>query len=367
MSMQLPERRINSQSKVTVRRMLPLAGELLVQRNQTVEASTPVARAQVPHRYHMLDIARQLASPNLDMAEVMLKAEGDVVEANEVIAAVKGGGLSFLQRKVRAPAAGTIATIGQGWVLLETDRTEVELLAFINGIVSRLIPDRGVIIEASGSVVEAACGFGGEAYGPLKRLVNTSFDILSPEVLDDSLKDAIILAGQSVDEEILRRAEEKQIRGFVVGSIDAALLKLDPPVNVKVVATEGFGDLPMSDYTFGLLGTLAGREVSIRGHTPNLLPVTSRASEDYAPVIMATSGKASTLAALSTEKEAKRGLVAGSRVRVTRGRYFGASGTVKALPATPQTTEIGLAVPSAQINLPDALAFIPLINLEQIV
>lgn len=364
--MQLPERKINAQSKVTVRRMLPISGEILVQRGQTVEALDVVARAEMPHRYHVIDVARLLAQPNVEMSEVMLKAEGDLVEANEVIAQASGG-LPFLQRKVRAPVAGYLAAIGPGWALLESEHTQVELLAFINGLVSRIIPDRGVVLEASGVMIEAACGFGGEAYGTLKRLVNNSFETITAETIDANLKNTIILAGRSIDEETLRQAEAEEVQGIIVGSIDASLLNLDPPVKVKVVATEGFGNVPMSSHTFGILGTLGGREVSIRGQTPNFSLSPSRDADDTRPVILATSGKASTLAALSAEKEVKRPLEIGCRVRITRGHFLGASGTIKALPAKPQSTETGLLAPGAVVTLPDASPYIPLANLEQIV
>lgn len=363
--MQLPERKINTQTKVTVRRMLPVAGQVLVQRGQTVEALTPVAKADVPRRYHIIDVARQLGRPNIDMETVMLKAVGDSVQAYEVIAQISGG-LPFLQRKVRTPVAGQIATIGSGWVLLETERVEIELLAFINGLVSRIIPDRGVIIEASGAVIEAACGFGGEAYGLLKRMVNTSADMIAPESINETLKNSILLAGRTINEEILYRAEEAEVKGLIVGSIDAALLKLDPPSQVRVVATEGFGDIPISDYTFGILGTLDSREISIRGHTPHILASTGSAPEDSAPLILATSSKASSLAAL-TEKDTKTSLAVGSRVRVIRGPYFGASGVIRALPPNPLTNEAGLIAPSAHVSLPNGSPYIPLANLEQIV
>src|SRR5688572_27296533 len=152
--MQLPERRINAHNKVVIRRMLPVPGEVLVQRGQVVEALDVVAHADAPHRYRLINVARQLAQPNVEMDQVMLKAEGDSVNANEVVARVKGG-LPFFQRAARAPAAGHITAIGPGWVLLETEGAVVEVQAFINGIVSRVIPDRGVVIEASGAVVEA--------------------------------------------------------------------------------------------------------------------------------------------------------------------------------------------------------------------
>lgn len=359
------ERTINAQTKVTIRRMLPVAGEVLVQRGQVVEALTPVAKAQVPRRYHIIDVARQLARSRIDMDAVMLKTVGDSVQANEVVAQITGG-LPFLQRKVRAPVAGQITTIGSGWVLLETERVDVELLAFINGLVSRVIPDRGVIIEASGAMIEAACGFGGEAHGLFKRMVDTSADVIAPESINDTLKNCILLAGQTITEEILYRAEEAEVRGLIVGSIDAALLKLDPPSQVRVVATEGFGDIPMSDYTFGILGTLDSREISIRGYTPHILTIPGTAPEDSRPVILATSSKASNLAALA-EKETKSSLEVGSRVRVVRGPYCGVNGVIKALPPKPLTNTVGLIVPSAHVSLPNDSPYIPLANLEQII
>jgi hypothetical protein len=364
--MQLPERRINGQSKVTIRRMLPVPGEVVVQRGQQVEAMTVVARATTPHRYRLINVARQLAQPHVDMEQVMLKVEGDTVKANEVIARAQGG-LPFLQRTARAPAAGQIAAIGPGWALLETEGNVVELSAFINGTVSRLIPDRGVIIEASGAVIEAACGFGGEAYGPLKRMVDTPYEMLAAEAIDENLKNMIILAGRSVDEETLRRAEEVQVRGLIVGSIDAALLKLEPPVKVRVVATEGFGDISMSRYTFGLLGTMDGREVSVRGHTPQLSLAAGQILDDAQPIILATSSKASALAAVSVEKESKPLLTVGGRVRVRYGPHIGASGTITTLPPKPQPLETGLVVQGAIVNLGDVSPYIPLANLEQII
>lgn len=364
--MQLPERRISAQSKVTLRRALPVTGEVLVQRGQQVEALTIVARARTPHRYRLINVARQLGQPQVEMEQVMLKVEGEEVKANEVIARVQGK-LSFLQRAARAPAAGHIAAIGPGWVLLETDSSLVELPAFINGIIARIIPGRGVVIEASGAVIEAACGFGGETYGPLKRLVNNRSDILTPEAIDENLKNMIILAGRSLDEETLRQAEAAQVRGLIVGGIDTALLNLDPPVKVRVVATEGFGDIPMSPYTFGILGTLDGKEVSIRGHTPHLAPLPGQTQADSQPLIMATSNKASTLAALSGEKGSSAPLAAGSRVRVTAGQFLGASGTITTLPPQPQASASGLVAPGAIVNLGETSPYIPLANLEQVV
>ena len=351
--MQLPGRTINSETKIVVRRLLPADGEVLVQPGQRLEALDVVARTMVPHRYQVIDVARQLRRPDVDMSQVMTKQVGDSVGAYEVIAAATGS-LPFLRRSVRAPTAGHVAAIGPGWALLETERAQVEIQAFISGTVTQVIPQRGAIIEANGAMVEAACGFGGEAIGRLYRPVESPDEWLSPAALTENFKQAILVGGRSVDEELLRQAEALQVRGIIVGSLDAALLRLDPPVRVRVVATEGFGLAPMSPYTFGLLTALTGREVSIRGQTSILQP------QADPPVILSVTSYGRGQAA--PERELK----VGSRVRVTRGEFIGLTGHIDSLPTAPQPTDAGIVTPGAYVTLENQAQFIPWTNLEQV-
>lgn len=364
--MQLPEKAISSNRRIVVTRRLPVPGEVLVQRGQKVQALEVIARTELPRRYRVVEVARQLARPEVDMAEVMLKAEGDTVEANELIASSQGG-LPFLQRVVRTPTAGLVAAIGPGWVLLETERRMIELKAFVNGAVSKIIPNRGAVIEARGSIIMASCGFGGEAYGPLKRLVNAPFELLQPGAIDENARNCIVLGGRSLDGEILRVAEEEQVRGIIVGSIDASLLAIDPPPKVRVVATEGFGNVMMSPYTFGVLGTLAGKEVSIRGSISVPIAAGSQEINDMPIVLSSSIGLSSQrLLTAATEEPAKRPVGIGSRVRITWGRLLGASGAIDSIPPQTQPTESGVLAPGAQVTIEGVSHFIPWANLEQV-
>jgi len=72
--MQLPVATINPDTKITLQRMLPTPGEVLVQTGQQVTALNPVARATIPSRYRVIDVTRQLGRPQVDMDEVMLAA-----------------------------------------------------------------------------------------------------------------------------------------------------------------------------------------------------------------------------------------------------------------------------------------------------
>lgn len=365
--MQLPRRIINPNTKIVITRRLPTPGNVLVQRGQRVEALRTVAQAEIPSRYRMIDVAHQLGRATIeDMEEVMLKEEGEPVEANEPIAAGKGS-LPFWQRTVRAPEGGHIAAIGAGWVLLETGQTTFELQAFVNGLVAKIVPRQGVVIESKGVMIEAACGFGGETYGLLKRLVHRPFDSLTAEAIDENAKNAILLGGRTIDEETLYAAEAAKARGIIVGSIDAALLHLDPPVRVRVVATEGFGYIPMAPYTFGILGTLAGQEVSIRGNTPSLFATGSDSPEIEPPIVLATTTRiTNTTLPDSTAHKQPEDIEPGSRVRIIRGSLMGNNGIIDSIPDSPQTSPAGVISQGAYVKINGSSHYIPWANLEEI-
>jgi hypothetical protein len=368
--MQLPKITINANSKISIRRLLPVPGQILVQQGQKVEPLSVVAQAEMPSRYRVIDVARQLGQLQPDMNEVMQVAEGDYVDTNAVIAVMQGG-LSFLQRSVRSPVAGHVAAIGPGWVLLETERTTIEVQAFINGVINRVLGDRGVIIDSEGAMIEAACGFGGEAFGRLKRLANSPFEALNAEAFDESTSETIILGGRTLDEETLRHAEAWHVRGIIVGSIPASLLNLDPPTKVRVVATEGFGDVAMSPYTFGILTSLSRREISIRGQPPyHLSPAGANMDPDGSIILASGSVRAGVGSYSSTplaKASAKPDVTIGSRVRVIQGKLLGTTGIVESIPLEPRATPAGIIAPGANVKFNNDVIYIPWANLEQVI
>ena len=154
-----------------------------------------------------------------------------------------------------------------------------------------------------------------------------------------------------------------------MGSIDASLLKINPPVNVSVVATEGFGDLPMSTHTFSILTSLSRREVSIRGQTPNLTFSFEQDQLGQRPVIIIVSS-------LKSKNNETRGranndsmeeATVGCRVRVTQGRFLGSVGTIDSIPPELQATQAGVLAPGANVKFGNQIRFVPWVNLEQIV
>ncbi|HMR66804.1 MAG TPA: hypothetical protein PKE64_22570 [Anaerolineae bacterium] len=363
--MQLPITIINPQKKITLRRILPVPGQVLVQPGDRVQPLSVVARAEVSNHYRIIDVARQLGRRHVDMDEVLKVKPGQTVKKNQTVAVLRQGPL--LQRTVKTPVAGTVTLFGPGWVLIETRRSTIELPAFINGTVQRVLGNRGVVLEGTGAMIEVACGFGGEAIGRLRRLVNSPYDALTAEAIGEDVSDSIVLGGRTLDEEALHKAEAWKVRGIIVGSIDASLLALDPPSSVCVVATEGFGEMAMSAYTFGILTSLSRKEVSIRGQTPNLSLMPDGQITDEPPIILATDPpNARQVITGQSPPDKLEPVTVGSRVRIIHGEHFGLSGTVENIPETPQPTPAGIAALGAYIRLGNSVAFVPWQNLQQI-
>ena len=93
-----------------VRRLLPVAGDVLVKKGDTVSALDIVAETFMPGDVTPVNIANMLALPPGDVPECMLKQEGDAVEEGEPIAQTKGI-FGFFKKACKSKATGTVETI----------------------------------------------------------------------------------------------------------------------------------------------------------------------------------------------------------------------------------------------------------------
>lgn len=358
--MKLTSRTINPNKKIVITRRLPVPGEVLVQRGQHVAPLQVIARAEVPQRHVVINIAAKLGVSDFEMSDILQKQVGDPVVVNEVIA-VKDSKLPFGRLMVKAPVAGYISAIQQTWVLIETQPTTIKLNAFIHGVVTKIIPGYGAIIETGGALIIGSCGFGGETFGPLKRLVNDPLSTISPDDINESHKNSVLLVGRAITLAVLRRAHQMGVRGLIAGSFDASLRRVK--TRVVVTATEGFGDIPISPYTFGLLATLTGKEVSIRGTTPEL---TVGSLPEETPLIVTSTAKSSRLERYGDSFPENSDLEIGSRVRIIHGYLMGANGIVDSIPAEPQQIDTGQVVPGGIVKIDNTRHYIPWANLELI-
>ncbi len=330
-------------------RRLPVRGTVRARPGQKVGPADVVADATWAREHTFLDVARMLGIPASAADRLIRCKAGDSIAAGTVIA--KGGVLS---RAVRAPRAGRVLATGGGQVLMESGEARVELRAGFSGIVRDIIPDRGIVIETAGALIQGVWGNGRVDTGVLINLADKADALLTAGRLDVSMRGSILVTGQVRDAEVLRLAADVPVRGLLTGSMYPSLLPAARDAKYPIVLTDGFGSVPMNSAAYRLLSTNAGREVTLNAE------VFDRYSGARPEAIIPL--PADPAPAPPRDLEA---LAPGQSVWVRRQPAAGLIGTIISLHPGLSTFPSGLRAPAADVKLENGeQLLIPLVNLE---
>lgn len=364
----LPHTRISSMTSILIERTLPVPGKILVRIGEQVGASQKIAQTPGRGDIRVVNVARILGLENPDLSRVMVKKRGDRVGAGETIAARRGI-LPFLHKPCRSPVAGRLAGIGHGWVMIETEAETLDLLAFVSGCVKAITHDLSVTVETAGAYIQGACGVGGEANGVLQVPVDGPADALAPADIGMGFNRAVLVGGASLSPEVVERARAMKVGGIIVGSISAALHDLRPPPPFPIVATEGYGHMPMSELVFDILKRLEGHQASLSARMGD--PWDSTRPEIIVPLEEEAPGDAPHF---HRSHDPSRPTRTGDWVRVVRQPLSGQIGEIVTLPDEPRRLPSGLSLAGAQVAFTreqcpqgvGASQFVPWLNLERI-
>jgi hypothetical protein len=246
-------------------RIMPSAGRIIARRGQTVKPVDVVAEARIRPEHLLLDIARGLGLAPNEADHYIQHRAGDEVGEGDVIAGPVGIG----RRVVRSPRSGTVVVAGDGQVLLELEGEFSELKAGYTGVIADIVGDRGVVIESVGSLIQGVWGNGKINYGLLNILAHAPDELVTPAMMDVSLRGSVVMAGYCEDERVLSSAEELPVRGMILASMDSVLVPVALSVSYPIVLVEGFGNLPMNQDAFNILISGTMREVSVNAEPWN--------------------------------------------------------------------------------------------------
>ncbi len=318
------------------RRMLPLPGNVLVKVGDKVRSDQVVAKAELPGKVFPLNLANQLSvSPN-EIKDYVVKKEGDVVEKDEILAENKPL-IKWFKTEIRSPVAGTVESVSivTGQVLLREPPRVLQLLAYVDGAIIETIPQQGVVVETTCSLVQGIFGVGGETSGEITMAVRAPDEPLTANHFTSTMKGKVVVGGSFLSAEAMKQAKAVGVAGLVVGGIHdedlRALLGYDLGVAITgtehvgftLILTEGFGTIPMATRTFKLLSASAGRKASISGATQIRAGVIR--PEIIIPQEETAAGKNAPLQ--------REGIRIGDPVRIIRDPMFGRIGEVSALPS----------------------------------
>ncbi len=257
----LPVARALAQTRVVRERLLPRPGDALVKQGDRVEPMDVVARTYVPLAPFVVNIGQLFKVPSRHAHTLMLKKVGDSFAKDEVLARKK----SLIGKSLvcRAPSAGRLLAEHNGEVLLELAPSPLDLPANVRGTVANT-SRFGVVLQATGALVQGAWGNGRESYGVLKLLSDTREQTLSADLIDVGMLGTIIVVGGAIEPEALRQAEAQQVRGIIAGSMPSSLREQAHDLSFPVMLTEGFGGTAMAAAAFDVFKLYNGREASLR-------------------------------------------------------------------------------------------------------
>ncbi len=335
-------------------RMLPTRGKILVGIDDRVDAVDIIGHYERPGKLVRLDARVALRLGKRDVSEFLKKRVGESVQRGEIIALKPRLGNLF-PRALVAPVSGRLVAMSDSQILLESDTEQAEMRAHLSGRIVSVMPERGAVIETAAAVVQGAWGIGEMSHGVLRAVVESPDEVLSEDKVDVSCLGAIVIGGADATEEGLVQVGKMQARGLILGGLSADLLDRAAALPFPVVIAEGFGRCPMNAFAFDVLKSHIGREAALDpGHADPWRP---RRPEVIIPV------PASSVTASESLPEAL--LREGCKVRVVRGDRRGLAGVVMALTEHPVPYDVGLSLPSVEIQADSGdRVLVPVNNVE---
>jgi hypothetical protein len=331
-------------------RLLPISGNVVARMQQKVTATEVVAQTRWSREHAFLDVARMLGvSPAA--ADKLIKCQvDDKLTAGAEIAVGQG----LFARTIHAPHDGRVVAVGGGQVLMEVGETKMELRAGIPGTVIQVIPNRGVVIQASGGLVQGVWGNGRVDAGQLVNLMENPDTVLTPDRADVSLRGSIILGGMLKTVDALQAIADLPARGLILSSIQPGLMSKAREMKFPVLVTDGIGSLPMNSAAYKLLSTNAKREITVNaevydrytGARPEIIIPLPTSSDPPMP----------------NETET---FAVGQQVKMRRPPSMGMIGSIVAIKPGLTVLPSGLRAQAAEVKLENnETVIVPLINIE---
>lgn len=189
-----PGLKVKRETVVRKARILPIEGEVLVSKGDTVSFDTAVARTFLPGDVEMIPVAAILGVDPRELPRAMLKGEGDPVKADEIIAQTRAF-FGLFKSEYKSKKDGVISLISKvtGMIGIQDDPQPLVRNAYITGRVVEVMPKSGVVVESPAAFVQGIFGVGGERHGELMIIAKPN-EVLTKELIGSDCAGKIIVA-----------------------------------------------------------------------------------------------------------------------------------------------------------------------------
>ena len=353
---------VHDQELHVVRR-LPQNADIKVRAGERISADHVIAKTDPRNMAVRIAIADQLGVAPADVAKHMLRQVGSTFVAGEAMAKTRKG---LRNTVVASPMSGTLLSIDPDTgVGLLAPGSSGDIRSLVSGDVEYVDGRQSVAIRTVGSRLFGIVGIGPSAQGGLCFAVSGPGEEAQPDRITPNMSGKIVVAGATITAATLRRLMDVGAVGVVSGGIIEREVsacfgvpsddRLSPwrigptdtgvgdsmRTTIAIVATEGFGSLPISGDVFTFLKRFDGEVVSLITTTrlsgflarPQIIHVNDDALDDDAPA-----------KPIELSKE--------TRVRVVDQSGLGVTGTIAERPKRVRRAD-GIAVEVLSIITPD--------------
>jgi hypothetical protein len=361
-----PGLKVKKSTIVQKMRRLPLLGEVYPKEGDKVNYSDVIARTEISGDPEMVKISMVMGLEPEDTPKYMLKKIGETVEKGELLAFYKAL-FGLIKKQIKAPVSGTLESFSEvtGQAIIRGAPIPVEVDAYIPGTVIDVMPREGAIIETHAAFIQGIFGIGGEVHGDIQVLTSNNTEVLDVDMIKPEHKSKILIGGNRVTLEALKKAVQVGVSAIVSGGIRhedlttftgeeiGVAITGQEEVGITIIITEGFGNMNMSQRTFDLLKEFEGYSASVNGSTQ------IRAGVLRPEIIIPHEMKEEDAESIS------QGMVPGTPIRIIRQPYFGAIGKVHSLPVELQKLESESMVRVVNIELNEGeVVTVPRANVE---
>jgi hypothetical protein len=229
-----------------------------------------------------ISLAERLGASPKDVEKLLNRPIGSQFATGDEIAKVRKG---FRGQSVVAPFTGILKSYNpESGIALFMSSAPSESSALVSGVVEAVGVD-SIAIRVAGSRAFGIAGFGAPASGPIRFISTDVNHVPSPNEVSESMRGAVVVAGPWASAPVYRKLFEARVAavitgGFVESEIAAALGWASDqrlaawqdaggriPAEMAVVATEGFGKLPINPAIWSMLREYDGKPAIVLPQT----------------------------------------------------------------------------------------------------
>ncbi len=223
----------------------------------------------------------------------------------------------------------------------------------LRGRIVNQIPNRGVVIETNGSLLEAIWSSGVDGHGKLKVIAETAAEPLQVQQLGEDTSEHVLVTGAITQLDSLKKAARNNVSGLIAGSISSDLRAVAETFQFPIIITDGIGTQGMAKPIFQLLQESDACDASLF----------CKVQSDFhsRPAIIIPKSEKPKIETPRAHESIKVGRI----VRILRPPYSSQAGEVVRLYTMSKTTAIGTRAHGADVKLEDGhVIFVPFANLD---